>query len=556
MANLEFYNKHSMVAYLEKSEGSEGFHEIIDFLDGSHIKYALTMNPTIYVSFIKQFWRTATASTDADGQVEITTTIDGHVKTITETSLRRHLKLEENDGVTSLPNTEIFEQLALMGYETDSDKLTFQKGNFSPQWRFLIHTILYYLSPKKTDWEQFNSNIATAIICLATNRTYNFSKMIFDAMVKNVDSLHKFSMYPRFVQICLDMQKKHLQSHTRTYDAHSLTNKVFSNMKRVSKGYSGIEVPLFYSMLTAAETSPSRITFSPSISSEPSLSPQHSPTSAPSTSQPQTTYSIPTTEEAIPTPHESPLHSVHLLGRDEGSLSLHELTALYTTLLKRVEGLESDLKQTKETYNAALTKLIKKVKKLKQIVKTSKSKRRSMFVLPDDEEAPEDSSKQGRKISNIDEDPNISLVQDKGVTLFQDAEIQEKASDYTELVLEEQEPTELMEDQGNGEKGKKEVTTPINVQTYIKQRRIISTGSGGVSTASRQDDTADVSTASEIGSTAAKKAKDKGKAIMTEPEPEKKTKLKERHERAGLEAAIRLQEQLEEEEKQRLARDA
>ncbi|GJW12625.1 hypothetical protein Tco_1578452 [Tanacetum coccineum] len=51
--------------------------------------------------------------------------------TITEASLRRHLKLEDLNGITSIPNLEIFEQLALMGYQTDSDKVTFQKGVFS-----------------------------------------------------------------------------------------------------------------------------------------------------------------------------------------------------------------------------------------------------------------------------------------------------------------------------------------------------------------------------------------------------------------------------------------
>ncbi|GJY28968.1 ribonuclease H-like domain-containing protein [Tanacetum coccineum] len=76
----------------------------------------------------------ANKTTD-DGEVEITASIDGQVKTITEASLRRHLKLEDSDGITSLPNTEIFEQLALMGYVSDSARLTFQKGHFSPQWR-------------------------------------------------------------------------------------------------------------------------------------------------------------------------------------------------------------------------------------------------------------------------------------------------------------------------------------------------------------------------------------------------------------------------------------
>ncbi|GJY03660.1 hypothetical protein Tco_0369600 [Tanacetum coccineum] len=296
-----------MVAYLQKSEGSEGFHQIIDFLSASHIHYSLTQNPMIYVSFIKQFWRTDTVKTRANREVELTATIDGQVKTITEASLRRHLKLEDNGGIPTLPNTEIFEQLALMRYVTDSEKLTFQKGYFSPQWRFLIHTILHCLSPKKTAWEQFSSNIATAIIFLATNETFNFSKMIFDAMVKNLDNTHKFLMYPRFIQICLKKQKRLLQPHTRTYTAHSLTHKVFSNMKRVSRGYSGVDFPLFPTMITAPETSPSRITSSPSLSPEPSLSPQHTPISAPSTSQPPNTQTTPGAEEAAPMRHESPL---------------------------------------------------------------------------------------------------------------------------------------------------------------------------------------------------------------------------------------------------------
>ncbi|GJX46269.1 hypothetical protein Tco_0271459 [Tanacetum coccineum] len=104
-----------MVAYLQKPEGSEAFHQIMDFLNASHIKYALIKNPKIYVSLIQQFWGTATARTTDDGEVEITATIDGQVKTITKASLRRHLKLEDSDGITSLPNTKIFEQLALMG---------------------------------------------------------------------------------------------------------------------------------------------------------------------------------------------------------------------------------------------------------------------------------------------------------------------------------------------------------------------------------------------------------------------------------------------------------
>ncbi|GKF02828.1 hypothetical protein Tco_0029751, partial [Tanacetum coccineum] len=52
----------------------------------------------------------------------INATIDGHSITINEASLRRHLKLDDQDGITSIPNSNILEQLALMGYHTDLDK--------------------------------------------------------------------------------------------------------------------------------------------------------------------------------------------------------------------------------------------------------------------------------------------------------------------------------------------------------------------------------------------------------------------------------------------------
>ncbi|GJT39928.1 retrovirus-related pol polyprotein from transposon TNT 1-94 [Tanacetum coccineum] len=104
-----------MVAYLKKPEGSEEFHQIVDFLNASHIRYALTENPTIYVSLIKQFWETATARTLDNGDIELTATIDGKVKIVTEASVRRHLQLANSDGISSLTNTKIFEQLSLIG---------------------------------------------------------------------------------------------------------------------------------------------------------------------------------------------------------------------------------------------------------------------------------------------------------------------------------------------------------------------------------------------------------------------------------------------------------
>nr|GEW25030.1 reverse transcriptase domain-containing protein [Tanacetum cinerariifolium] len=75
-----------MVAYLQKPEGNEEFHQIVDFLNISHIR-----------------------------EMEITATIDGKVKVVTKAFVRRHLKLKDSDGISTLPTIEIIEQLSLIG---------------------------------------------------------------------------------------------------------------------------------------------------------------------------------------------------------------------------------------------------------------------------------------------------------------------------------------------------------------------------------------------------------------------------------------------------------
>ncbi|GJT44648.1 putative ribonuclease H-like domain-containing protein [Tanacetum coccineum] len=339
-ANLEFCNKYNMIAYLQKSEGSEGFHQIIDFLNASHIHYALIENLTIYVSFIKQFWRTTTARTSATREVELTATIDGQEKTITEASLRRYLKLEDNGGVTTLPNSEIFVQLALIG-----------------------------------------------------------------------------------------------------------------------------------------------------ITSSPSLSSQHTPFTAPSTSQPSNTHTTHVTEEAASMTHESPLQSVHSLGCDEGSLSLHELMVLCTNL------------------------------------------------------------------SNKTLDAEISLVPPH------DVEIQEKISDDTEVLLEEEETTELLE----------EPTELMIVQkkskTQLEQERLSHEEAIRLQEQIDEEERKRIARDAEIAKQLQEEYDKAGnKEAVTEvdtayvivwndPSAHKSTKQLEQ-ERLSHEEAIRLQEQIDEEERKRIARDA
>nr|GEW96258.1 hypothetical protein [Tanacetum cinerariifolium]GEW96299.1 hypothetical protein [Tanacetum cinerariifolium] len=180
-----------MVAYLSKSDASEGFNQVIDFLNGSSIKYALTVNPNIYVSCIKQFWTTV-AVKKVNDVIRLQALVDKKKVVVTEATIREALCLDDAEGVECLPNEEIFVELARIGYEKPSTKLMFYKAFFSSQWMFLIHTILQCMSAKRTSWNEFSSSMASAVICLSSGRKFSFSKYIFDSLVRNVDSPSKF----------------------------------------------------------------------------------------------------------------------------------------------------------------------------------------------------------------------------------------------------------------------------------------------------------------------------------------------------------------------------
>nr|GEV42469.1 hypothetical protein [Tanacetum cinerariifolium] len=189
-----------------------------------------------------------------------------------------------------------------------------------------------------------------------------------------------------------------------------------------------------------------------------------------------------------------------------------------------MESLKKDLKQTKQIYGAAYTKLIKKVKKLEKTVKSSQARRRARIVVSDDEDDLEDSSKQVRKIATIDQDPAISLVQ-------HDAQTQGRYGQYMEN------DTSVFD------------TTTAGAE--------ISTASPEVKTAGVSVDDTAAETLVYIRRSEPK-VKDKGKGIMKESESPmiktERTKRQQERERLGLEAAVKLQKELDEEERQRIAR--
>ncbi|GJR71666.1 hypothetical protein Tco_0084031 [Tanacetum coccineum] len=114
MAGLEFCSKHNMVAYLEKTDGNTEFHQIMDFLTRSSIYYALTVSPIVSTSFVEQFWMTAKSRT-VNNISYIDATVAGKPVTISEASIRSDLLFDDADGIDSLNNQAIFDNIQLMG---------------------------------------------------------------------------------------------------------------------------------------------------------------------------------------------------------------------------------------------------------------------------------------------------------------------------------------------------------------------------------------------------------------------------------------------------------
>ncbi|GKD57812.1 ribonuclease H-like domain-containing protein [Tanacetum coccineum] len=290
MAALESCPKHNMIAYLEKTEGNVEFHEVIDFLRRSYIYHALTVSPVVSTTFVEQFWTSAKSKT-INNVRHITAKVAGKFVSISEASIRTDLIFDDADGIDSLPNQAIFDAIQLMGYEGDLTVLTFNKALFSPQWRFLFHTINHCLSSKSTSWDQIPTNIATAVICLTTNQKYNFSKLIFDGMLRHLEAKKKFVMYPRFISIFLGRKLANISVPLDHFPVNSLTSKVFSFMIKKGKHFSGKVTPLFDTMLVQP-------TQDEGASSERLSDEQPSPSPAPTSEVPN--ESLPDSSSAQP----------------------------------------------------------------------------------------------------------------------------------------------------------------------------------------------------------------------------------------------------------------
>ncbi|GKA27734.1 hypothetical protein Tco_0713902 [Tanacetum coccineum] len=295
---------HNVVAFLEKPKESDGFTEIIDFLKASYVYYALTVNPVIYTSCVEQFWATAKVQT-VNGVRQLQALVHKKKVSVTESSIRRDLHLDDAEGIDCLPTATIFEELARMG-------------------------------AKSTAWNEFNSSMASLIICLATNQKFNLFKYIVDAMVKHLDGGVKFLMYP-----------------------------LFANMKRAGKDISRRITPLFDTMMVQPIEEIGEDSNHPTDSTHIPIIDQSSSSSQPKKKQPSKKVQrqeaeVPQDEaeheESVPTPSNDPQPS----GKD--SMQLTELMVLCTKLQTQV----LDLQKAKDAQAKEIGSLKKRIHRLER----------------------------------------------------------------------------------------------------------------------------------------------------------------------------------------------
>ncbi|GKD99072.1 hypothetical protein Tco_1382969 [Tanacetum coccineum] len=162
----------------------------MDFLTRSSIHFPLTISPVGSTSFVEQLWKSAKSRT-INNISYIDAIVAGKPMTISEASIRSDLLFNDADGIDTLNNQAIFDTIY----------------------------------SKSTFWDQIPTNIATAVICLTTDQKYNFSKLIFDGMMRHLDATKKFVMYPRFLQIFLRNQLKDVPVPMDHFPVPTLTKK-------------------------------------------------------------------------------------------------------------------------------------------------------------------------------------------------------------------------------------------------------------------------------------------------------------------------------------------
>nr|GEX12098.1 synaptobrevin, longin-like domain protein [Tanacetum cinerariifolium] len=323
-----------------------------------------------------------------------------------------------------------------LGYVIEG-KLTFFKKKFSPQWRFLVYTLLHCLSTNSGSWDQFGSPLVVALICLSDGRRFNWSSYIFKGMISNIGNARKFLMYPRFLQTILGIETR----VTRQYKVLVFSSKLFANMRL---NFAGHPMPLLHAMLLQAQAGEGAEVAAQAVS-QPMHAPDQPPAHLSTPSMQQTfdpiasvlehaqsfdpnTASFSRSHETNAGPftsvedapmggtfHTSPLRSTQdpptgqPSGGAEDPITLTSFSSVVSTLVQKVHSLETELKDHKKLFKDVVGKLVKKVKAL--VVKL-KTKKRQLVVSDSDQE---DGGKQDMDLDALRALANAAVTVDSNI---------------------------------------------------------------------------------------------------------------------------------------------
>ncbi|GKB45632.1 ribonuclease H-like domain-containing protein, partial [Tanacetum coccineum] len=297
---LKFAETHNLVAFLEKSVDSEDFDQVIDFLNASYIRYALTVNPIIFVLHIDQFWSTSVVKKN-NGQPKIHALVDGRKIVVIEATIR-------DVTYVSVPRLQHGMSLVALWHWQSSAWLPIRSlTSLNSSWKLLVNKL------------------------------------------------------------------EGLSTHHRKYVVPYYTKKVFANMKRANKEFSGKITPLFCTMVVQAQA--------PTVTISPTHIPTPVPTLATTSTQPSQPHKQrvrrPVRRETEPTEVlDVPANSNNPLS-GEDRLKLMELTNLCTALSSKVLSLEA----TKTSQAKEIAMLKKRVKRLEKGKKSSSSKLKRLLKV-------------------------------------------------------------------------------------------------------------------------------------------------------------------------------
>ncbi|GJR99224.1 hypothetical protein Tco_0315733 [Tanacetum coccineum] len=346
-----------MVACLERTEGNADFHQIVDFLNASTIWYSLTISPTIYVSYIKQFWATAKFKI-VNNETQIHAKVDCKTIVMSESSVRSNIHFNDEDGVTSLTNSKILENLALMGYEIVFDKLTFQKAFFSPQWKYLIHG-------------QLLQDLLSWVLA-----------MLVPQVVEGEGSRQPFEPQPP-PSTAPPSQEEQVPAVTTSLQQKTQTPRQAKRGRDTKIPQSGgppekvgdeVVHKELGDRVEKADTTAASLDAEQDNGGSPRCQEAMGGNTLGSDEERLKQHEL--TDNVPPTPHDSPLSGGHTPGSDEGRPNINELMAICTNLSNRVLALET----SKTAQDLVIKKLKKKVKRLENKLR-ARTPRMKLFKI-------------------------------------------------------------------------------------------------------------------------------------------------------------------------------